>query len=54
MLWIGIAIGIAEWLWPVASRSHDYLVFIVPGLFVASGVVSHILCYRFVRHERRT
>lgn len=51
MLWTGIAIGITEWLWPVAS--HDYFVYIVAGVLVAVGVVSHFLCYRFVRHERR-
>ncbi len=54
LLWAGISVGIAEWLGCGATKSNAYVAFIVPGAFIAAGVVSYILCRRFVRNERKT
>lgn len=54
MLWTGIAVGLVEWLGPDGNKRLDWSFFIFPGALVAVGVVSYILCRRYVYRERKT
>ena len=54
LLWFGIVFAFVQWLGLGGNKSHGWFLYIFPGVLVVVGLVSHILCRRYVNHERKT